>query len=105
MGVCEHKAGNIGKAIKHYMIAAGFGHTVSLNNVKVVFKNGGHATRDDYHRALRAYQQYLEEVRSDQRDKAAAFFDQYEYLFKAGSSTKLHYCPEFVSALCSTDII
>ena len=45
--------------------------------------NGGLATRDDYQQALLSYQQYIEAVRSDQRDEAAAFCgDKYGYLFE-----------------------
>ena len=36
----------------------------------------GYATKDDYTKALLACQAYLEEVRSEQRDKAAAFSDE-----------------------------
>ena len=39
----------------------------------------GHATRDDYAKALRAYQAYLEEIKSDQRNKAAEYSDRYKY--------------------------
>jgi len=36
-------------------------------------------TKDDYAKALRAHQSYLDEVRSDQRDEAAAHSDEYKY--------------------------
>ena len=39
----------------------------------------GHATNDDYAKALRSYQAYLDEIKSDQRDMAAAAYDQYKY--------------------------
>jgi len=39
----------------------------------------GYATKDDYGRSLRSYQGYLDEIKSDQRDKAAAFRDGYKY--------------------------
>ena len=32
----------------------------------------GHAMKDDYTKALRAYQAYLAEIKSTQRDKAAS---------------------------------
>jgi hypothetical protein len=69
------------KAIKHSKIAAGFGHTGSLNIIKDLFPNRGHATRDDCQQALLSFRQYVEEVRNDQRDKAAAFKNDYKYLF------------------------
>ena len=39
----------------------------------------GHVTKDDYANVLRAYQEYLEEVKSEHRDKAAAFSDNFKY--------------------------
>lgn len=40
----------------------------------------GYASRDDYAEGLRGYQQYIEDVRSDHRDRAAAFSEHFEYL-------------------------
>ena len=40
----------------------------------------GHATKEDYAQALRAHQAYMDEIRSDQRDKAAAD-KKYKYYF------------------------
>ena len=37
------------------------------------------ATKDDYAKALRAYQANLVEIKSPQRDQAAAFNDAYKY--------------------------
>jgi TPR repeat protein len=82
LGVFECQVGNMGKAIKHFNIAAGFGNTASLTNVKIFFMNGGHSSRDDCQQALLSYQQYVEEVRSDQRDEAAAFRDDHKYLYE-----------------------
>ena len=39
----------------------------------------GCATKDDYAKALQAYQAYLSEIKSDDRDKAAAFSDDFKY--------------------------
>ena len=39
----------------------------------------GHATKDDYAKALRAYQAYLAEIKSAQRDAAAAARANYRY--------------------------
>jgi len=33
----------------------------------------GYATKDDYAKALQSYQSYLDEIKSDDRDMAAAF--------------------------------
>ena len=70
LGVVEEKAGNWDRAIKHYMIAAGYGHNDSLKVIQELYTNGN-ATKEDYATALRAYQAYLAEIKSTQRDKAA----------------------------------
>ena len=51
----------------------------SLKQIKRLFTEG-HAAKDDYTKALRLYQAYLDEIRSDQRDKAAAGDEDYKYL-------------------------
>jgi hypothetical protein len=79
-----HKDGNMDKATKHSIIAAGFGHAKSLVNIRFAFRNG-FATRDDYEKALRAYHEHIEAVKSDQRDEAAAFHDRYKYLIEVDS--------------------
>ena len=78
LGVFEVQAGNMDRVIKHHMIAAGCGYTVSLDLIKQMFMNGD-ATKDDYAKALRAYQEYLVEIKSPQRNEAAAFADVYKY--------------------------
>ena len=70
LGVFEDHAGNWDRAIKHYMIAAGGGDNESVKNIQQLYRDG-HATKEDYTKALRAYQSYLDEIRSDQRDQAA----------------------------------
>ena len=40
----------------------------------------GHATKEDYAKAVQSYQGYLREVRSDQRDDAAAAYDDNKYI-------------------------
>ena len=71
LGVGEEKAGNMDRALKHYMIAAEGGHNIALKVIQQLYTNG-HATKDDYAKALRAYQAYLAEIKSTQRDKAAS---------------------------------
>ena len=53
------------------MIAVEGGYNKSLKTIQQLYLNG-YATKDDYAKALRAYQEYLEEIRSEQRDEAAA---------------------------------
>ena len=71
LGVQVENAGNINRALKHYMIAAEGGHDNSLKEIQELYTNG-HARKDDYAKALRAYQAYFAEVKSTQRDAAAA---------------------------------
>jgi len=78
LGVTERDAGNFDRAIKHWMIAVRSGNSESLEGIKQLYSNA-YATKEDYTTALKAYQEYLAEIKSDQRDKAAAFSDQYRY--------------------------
>ena len=78
LGNADWRAGNMNRALKHYMISAGGGQKQSVTNIRQLYMNG-HATKDDYTNALRAYQKYLDEIKSKQRDKAAATSDEYKY--------------------------
>ena len=78
LGVCEGYVGNYDRALKHYMIAVEFGNNGSLKNIKQMYSNG-YATRDDYAKALHAYQAYISAIKSDQRDKAVTYSDNYKY--------------------------
>ena len=78
LGVLEKRSGNIDRAMKHFMIAVEFGYGRSLVHIKGFFMDG-HATKDEYEKALRSHQAYLDEIRSVQRDEAAAFNDRYKY--------------------------
>ena len=71
LGCYEANAGNTDRAMKHWMISAGMGHGKSLENIKRIFISGN-ATKAQYEKALRDYQAYMDEVKSDQRDEAAA---------------------------------
>ena len=62
------------------MIATESGHDISLKQMKHMFTKGK-ATKDDYTKALRLYQLYLDEIRSLQRDAAAAASDEYKYYY------------------------
>ena len=61
------------------MIATGCGHDKSLKKIRKFYVNG-HATKDDYAKALRTNQKYIDGIKSAQRDEAAAFnSDKYRY--------------------------
>ena len=78
LGCMEEEAGKMDRAIKHFMIAVGGGYTGSLERIKGLYTYG-HATKDDYTKALQLYQAYLGEIKSDQRDKAAEADERYRY--------------------------
>ena len=71
LGDDESFTGNLERALKHYVISAGSGLADSLEKIKQLYSYG-HATKEDYTKALRSYQANLDEIKSDQRDKAAA---------------------------------
>ena len=70
LGIIEESEGNMNRATKHYMIAAGAGEDNSLRKIREYFMKG-HATKDDFEKALRAHNDAKDEVKSDQRDAAA----------------------------------
>ena len=78
LGCMEGMAGNMDRALKHHLIAVRSGHGESLNRIKKYY-SAGLATKDDYTKALQSYQKYLGEIKSDQRDKAAAYSERYRY--------------------------
>ena len=71
LGAFEANAGNFEKAIKHFMISAGAGYDDSLKEIQKCFRNG-YATKDDFEKALRAHKKASDEMKSDQREAAAA---------------------------------
>ena len=78
LGVEEYNAGNYDRALKHFMIAVRGGDTDSIKAIQQLYVNG-HATKEHYTNALRSHHAYLNEIKSDQRDKAAAFRVGYLY--------------------------
>ena len=78
LGITDSNEGNYDRALKHYMIAVGFGNNESLKKIKQLYTHG-QATKDDYAKALQAYQAYLGEIKSNDRDKAAEYDEMYKY--------------------------
>jgi len=79
LGLMEGRAGNNERALKHWTIAVRDGESKSLKQIKVLYLNG-HATKEDYTKALQLYQEYLVEIKSVQRDEAAvAAYERYRY--------------------------
>mgnify|MGYP000110519241 CR=1 FL=1 len=71
LGTLEKNAGNIKRALKHFMVSVGDGDDDSLAKIRELFM-GGYATKNDFEKALRAHQAAKDEMRSDERDVAAA---------------------------------
>ena len=71
LGYFESEAGNMKTATKHFMIAAGAGYDLSLKAIRQGFMNG-HVTKDDFEKALRAHKAANDEMKSGQREEAAA---------------------------------
>ena len=67
----EGRAGNYHRAFKHFMLSARVGDKKSLDKVKEGFMVGI-ISKDEYANALRAYQERYNEMKSDDRDQAAA---------------------------------
>ena len=78
LGANEYDADNYDRALKHFMIAVRGGDTDSIKAIQQLYVNG-HATKDHYANALRSHQAYVNEIKSDQRDKDAVFMDSYKY--------------------------
>ena len=72
LGMIEFESGNIDRAMKHFIIAARSGHEKSLKCVGIGYKQGL-VTKDDYATTLREYQIIRNEMKSDQRTKAAEY--------------------------------
>ena len=78
LGINEIKAGDMDRALKHFMIAVRGGYDGSLDTIKQMYSKG-YATKEDYMKALQSYQTYLGEIKSKQRDEAAAAGEKYRY--------------------------
>ena len=79
--ICRHNVastdlsnGHIDRAIKHYLIAAGDGFEPSLKALQKAYRLGI-AHKEDYAKALHAYQAYVGATRSTQREESLRFCD------------------------------
>lgn len=62
---------NYRRAFKHFLIGARAGHKGCLEYVKMGYEKGI-ITKNGYEKALRSYHKRQNEMKSDERDKAAA---------------------------------
>ena len=69
LGCEEANNGRFERARKHFIIAANLGYQDSLNDLRKLYADG-HATKEDYFNALRAYQAAVDATKSSDRDKA-----------------------------------
>jgi TPR repeat protein len=74
------KAIHVDRSQKHFQIAAGGRSLGALKKIQDAYMRYGLASKDEYEKALRAYQKYLDEVKTDQREEAAARDDSFQYL-------------------------
>ena len=71
LGTIELAEGRMERMVKHWMIAVGAGDDKSLRGIRACYLKGL-ATKDDYEKALRTHQAAKDEMKSNQRDAAAA---------------------------------
>ena len=71
LGDEELRKGNYERATKHYMIAAAFGLNYSVYQIQDFVKKG-YVANNHYENALKVHQEYIESIRSEQRDEAVA---------------------------------
>jgi hypothetical protein len=77
LGCDEANDGKYDKALKHWLISCGRGHFDSFKNIRLLFMDGN-ATKEDCEMALNSYTQYINEIKSDQSNEAAAFDEQFK---------------------------
>ncbi len=73
LGVHEYDNGRYERARKHFIIAANLGLHESLKGLKDLYVEG-HASKEDYADALRAYQAAVDATKSVEREVAELFY-------------------------------
>jgi hypothetical protein len=74
LGCKEWLNGNFERAKKHWIIDANLGNQESLQELKELYAIG-HASKEDYANALRAYQAAVDETKSAERKVAEAYYE------------------------------
>jgi tetratricopeptide (TPR) repeat protein len=69
LGIEERNNGNFERAKEHFIISANLGYHDSLKLLMALYKEG-HASKEDYADALRAYQAAVDATKSPERKKA-----------------------------------
>ena len=70
LGTMEVQSGNMGRAVKHWTIAASTGNHTAMKNILINFKQGHGVSRDALNSTLTAYNNYCAKMRSEARDAA-----------------------------------
>ena len=82
LGIDEWHKGNMDRAVRHFIIAANLGDDGSLKELMKLYIHG-HASKEDYAAALRAYQVAVDATKSSDREKA-------EEAIKNGGATLIY---------------
>jgi len=69
LGIIEWRNGRFERARKHFIIAANLGYHDSLEGLRKLYA-WGHASKEDYANALRAYQVAVDATQSSERERA-----------------------------------
>jgi TPR repeat protein len=69
LGFVEANNGRYERAIKHWSIAANLGYHDSLKELRILYADG-HASKEEYANALRAYQVAVDATQSSERERA-----------------------------------
>ncbi|EJK57530.1 hypothetical protein THAOC_22415 [Thalassiosira oceanica] len=72
LGGCEVEKGSYDRAVRHFLISAKVGQEDSIKAMKMMFADGL-ATKEQYAKALKGYQDAVEEMKSHDRDEAMSF--------------------------------
>ena len=73
LGIEEWNNGRFDRARKHFIIAANLGYHESLKELRELYADG-HASKEDYADALRAYQAAVDATKSAERKAAEAYY-------------------------------
>ena len=73
LGIIAEREGDIDKAMKHYVIAAGCGSTDSFKRIQMF----GSWKKDYYEEAVQAHQAFIKSISSHQRDEAIKEYGDY----------------------------
>ena len=73
LGYLDWKKGKFDRAVKHWIISASLGDNISVQELKKSYKLG-HASKDDFARALRAHQAAVDAMKSTDREFAEIYY-------------------------------